>query len=100
MSYESDMKALPIKASRDFYEANIADTYRHVAQEDANQDAFDQLTIRYELLQEQAEWAEKIRQEIIGAIPSDGFDALDKLVKLQADYIDRLKEQATKLGLL
>ena len=94
------MRDLPIKASINFYESNIADTYQRVAQEDANQDQFDQLTIRYELLQEQADWASKIDKEIRGSVASDDFDTLDKLIKLQSDYIDQLKALATKLGLL
>lgn len=100
MSFESDMKDLPIRASSSFYESNIADTYRQVAQEDANQDKFDQLTIRYELLQEQAEWADKIADEIKSSVESDEFDTLDALIKLQADYIDQLKKLAARLGLL
>lgn len=100
MSFESDMKDLPIKASINFYESNIADTYRHVAQEDANQDKFDQLTIRYELIHEQVEWADKIAKEIIGSVANDEFGTLDKLIQIQADYIDRLKALAAKCGLL
>lgn len=100
MSFESDMKGLPIRASSSFYESNIADTYRQVAQEDANQDKFDQLTIRYELLHEQAEWADKIADEIKSSVESDEFDTLDALIKLQADYIEQLKQLAARRGLL
>lgn len=100
MSFESDMKELPIKASIKFYEENIADTYRRVAQEDANQDQFDQLTIRYELLDEQTEWAGKIVKEITGSVTCDELDTLDNLIRLQADYIDQLKALAATRGLL
>lgn len=98
MSYESDMKELPIKASKDFFENDIADTYKHVEQEDANQDDFDRYTIRYELISEQHEYAKKIADELEhGDVP---YDRLDDLIKAQADYIEQLKAIATKWGLL
>lgn len=97
MSYESDMKELPIKASKDFFEANIADTYNHVKQEDANQDDFDRYTIRYELISEQHEYAQKIANELEA---SESYDQLDDLIKAQADYIEQLKAVAAKWGLL
>lgn len=97
MSYESDMKELPIKASKDFFEVNIADTYNHVKQEDANQDDFDRYTIRYELISEQHEYAKKIADELEAG---ESYDQLDDLIKAQADYIEQLKAVATKWGLL
>lgn len=97
MSYESDMKELPIKASKEFFEANIADTYNHVKQEDANQDEFDRYTIRYELISEQHEYAQKIADELEAG---ESYDQLDDLIKAQADYIEQLKALATKWGLL
>ena len=97
MSFESDMKELPVKASKEFFEANIADTYKHVAQEDANQDDFDRYTIRYELISEQHEYAKKIASELEAG---ESYDQLDDLIKAQADYIEQLKAVATKWGLL
>ena len=97
MSYESDMKELPIKASKEFFEANIADTYKHVAQEDANQDDFDRYNIRYELISEQHEYAKKIADELEAG---ESYDQLDDLIKAQADYIEQLKTVAAKWGLL
>ena len=97
MSFESDMKELPIKASKEFFEANIADTYKHVAQEDANQDDFDRYTIRYELISEQHEYAKKIAGELEAG---ESYDQLDDLIKAQADYIEQLKTVAAKWGLL
>lgn len=98
MSYESDMKELPVRASKDFIEANIADTYNRVKQEDANQDNFDRYTIRYELISEQNDYAKKIADELeIGEVP---YDQLDDLIKAQAAYIEQLKAVATKWGLL
>lgn len=97
MSYESDMKELPIKASKDFFEANIVDTYNHVKQEDANQDDFDRYTIRYELISEQHEYAKKIADELEAG---ESYDQLDDLIKAQTDYIEQLKAVATNWGLL
>lgn len=97
MSYESDMMELPIKASHEFIEKNIADTYDHIKQEDLNQDDFDRFTIRYEALSEQEAYAKKIQDELVSGAD---YAQLDKILKAQADYIDRLKELAKKQGLL
>lgn len=96
MSYESDMKELPIRASKDFFEAGIADSYNLIKQE--NPDRFDYYTVRHELISDQHEYAKKIADELeYGDVPDD---RLDDLIKAQADYIEQLKAVATKWGLL
>ena len=97
MSYESDMMDLPIKASHEFIEKNIADTYEAIKREDRNQDGFDQFTTRYEALSEQEAYAKKIRVEMVSTAD---YAQLDEILKAQADYIEQLKAVAAKWGLL